>query len=204
MKVLVLGATGHTGALVVDGAEKAGHEVTALVRDPARLSATDGVTVITGDATSESDLAAALAGQDAVISALGASSLSSDLFSSFAAALVPAAHAAGVSRAIVLSNFGARETISQANFAQKLIFATAMKGLLADKSKADTILVSSDLDWTLAYAVTLSNGPAVGITPTTTLRFKGNPKVSRADVADFLVASLTDNSWSRRTAILAG
>lgn len=203
MKVLILGATGHTGALVVDDARAAGHDVTVLVRDPSRLSSGDGITVIAGDATSEADLAAALQGQDAVISALGASGLKTELFSSFATALVPAAHGAGVSRAVVLSNFGAGETIKQATFGQKLIYNSAMKGLLADKTKADSILAASDLDWTLAYAVTLSNGPAVGITPTATLVAKGNPKVSRADVADFLVDSLTDSSWSRRTAILA-
>jgi hypothetical protein len=78
-----------------------------------------------------------------------------------------------------------------------------MKGLLADKSKADKTLSSSSLDWTLAYPVVLSDGPATGVTPTETLKPKGMPKVSRADVAAFLVGSLTDSSWSRRIAILA-
>lgn len=203
MKVLILGATGQTGSLVVADAKSAGHDVTVLVRDPARLVSTDGVTVVVGDATSETDLAGALRGQDAVISALGARSAKTDLFSSFADALVPAAASAGVTRAVVLSNFGAGESIKQANFGQKLIYNSAMKGLLADKTKADATLTSSGLDWTLAYSVMLSDGPAVGVVPTDKLSPKGMPKVSRADVAEFLVDSLTDSTWSRRIAILA-
>jgi putative NADH-flavin reductase len=74
MKLLVLGASGKTGSEVVRQALDAGHEVTAFVRDRAKLSITDaGLRVSTGDAMSFDDLRSALQGQDAVISTLGAS-----------------------------------------------------------------------------------------------------------------------------------
>jgi putative NADH-flavin reductase len=71
MKLLVLGATGKTGQLVLAAARRVGHDVTVLVRDPARLPSTAGLMVVTGDATSGTDLGRALAGQDAVVSVVG-------------------------------------------------------------------------------------------------------------------------------------
>ena len=75
MKLLVLGASGKTGSEVVRQALDAGHEVTAFVRDRAKLSITDaGLRVSTSDAVSFDELRAALQGQEAVISTLGAAS----------------------------------------------------------------------------------------------------------------------------------
>src|SRR3954469_22823781 len=71
MKLLVLGSTGKTGQFVLAAARRAGHEITVLVRDPARLPSRDGLTVVTGDASSAPDATKAAAGQDAVISVVG-------------------------------------------------------------------------------------------------------------------------------------
>ncbi len=106
MKLTLLGATGPTGQRVLDQALKAGHQVTALVRDPARLpQRQDGrVTVVTGDATRTEDLKQAISGSDAVLSALGpGKDFKSDLASRTARALVPAAGATDVTRVVVLS-----------------------------------------------------------------------------------------------------
>ena len=74
MKVLVLGATGGTGREVVAQGLERGHDISVFVRDPARLGAVSGrLTVIPGDIRADPEvLATAVAGQDAVISALGA------------------------------------------------------------------------------------------------------------------------------------
>jgi putative NADH-flavin reductase len=74
VRLLVVGASGRTGRLVVEQALGHGHEVTAFVRDPARLAIShERLRVVTGDATAPETFGPALEGQDAVVSILGAS-----------------------------------------------------------------------------------------------------------------------------------
>ena len=70
-KILVLGATGGTGRLIVSQALERGHEVTALVRSPEKASKLNGARLVVGDVRDEKALREALKGQDAVVSALG-------------------------------------------------------------------------------------------------------------------------------------
>jgi putative NADH-flavin reductase len=70
-KILVLGATGGTGRLIVNQALRHGHQVTALVRSPEKASELKGATLIVGDVRDEKTLREALKGQDAVVSSLG-------------------------------------------------------------------------------------------------------------------------------------
>ena len=73
MKITVFGASGRTGREVVRQALAAGHDVTAFVRDPAKLSVHyDKVSMIKGDVSDSSAVMQGIEGQDAVVSALGA------------------------------------------------------------------------------------------------------------------------------------
>ncbi|WP_280181869.1 NAD(P)H-binding protein, partial [Nocardia farcinica] len=72
MRITLLGATGSVGAHVVEQAPADGHEIVALVRDPARLPARPGLTVVRGDATVPADVTAAVDGSDAGIVGIGA------------------------------------------------------------------------------------------------------------------------------------
>ena len=71
MKLLILGATGPTGQQLVSQALEAGHSVAALARDPRKI--TESIEVIEGDATNARDIAGAVRGREAVLSALGTS-----------------------------------------------------------------------------------------------------------------------------------
>jgi len=72
MKLVVLGANGRTGRLVVEQALAAGHNVTALVRSPEKLTIRNsGLRIVAGGATDAADVARALEGGDAVLSTLG-------------------------------------------------------------------------------------------------------------------------------------
>lgn len=207
MRLLLLGATGPTGALILDRTLVAGHQVTALVRDPARLTRSDPhLTVVAGDATSDEDTARAAAGTEAALVALGSGrSVRSEIATRAAAALIPALRAAGVRRVVVLSAFGVGETERQAHGLMRLLYRTVMRQLFRDKAKADAAWRASGLDWTLVYPTMLTNGPASGsYRAAPALRAHGMPRISRADVADFMVAQLTDPAWSRRTAVLTG
>ena len=107
MKLLVLGATGRTGRELLAGALRQGHEVTVLVRDPARLTAQDErLPVLVGSATDPAAVEEAVAGNDAVLCALGPTSARelahSGLMRASVPALVSAMERGGVRRLILL------------------------------------------------------------------------------------------------------
>ncbi len=206
MQLLILGATGPTGQQLVRLALEKFHHVTALVRDPAKLSLShENLTIIKGDVLDDNTLTNSLKGKDAVLSALGKgkSLKSSNLMVSAVTNLIPAMKATNVKRLVFLSAFGVGETFVQANFIQRLIFRTFLKNIYSDKAKADTMLCQSPLDWTLVYPVVLTNGLIthkykVG----EKLPMKGMPKISRADVAEFMLQQLTDDTYLRKIAVM--
>jgi putative NADH-flavin reductase len=207
VKLLILGATGATGRHVVDVALRSGDEVTALVRNPAALGDLAGrVTVLTGDATSRADVSAALAGQDALVSALGRgkSLVAGGFFTRASAAALGAAGETGVSRLVWLSSFGVGHTFPWSSPTQKLMYATLLRSLYANKETADDEIRSSGLDWTLVYPTRLTNGPARGgYRADDRLPMKGSPTISRADVAAFMHRAVHGGEWVHRTAVIS-
>ncbi|WP_217242270.1 NAD(P)-dependent oxidoreductase [Streptomyces sp. AC555_RSS877] len=207
MKLLILGATGPTGRHVIDLAVRSGDSVTAFVRNPAALGdLAERVTPVTGDATSHRDLAAAAAGHDAIVSALGrGSSVRADgLFTRASAAVLGAAGEAGVSRLVWLSSFGVGDTFHWSSTAQKLIYSTLLRSIYADKEIADESIRSSGLDWTVVYPTRLTHGPAMGTyRADDRLLMKGNPTISRADVAGFLHQAAHGREWINRAAVIS-
>ncbi|MFF8392050.1 NAD(P)-dependent oxidoreductase [Streptomyces sp. NPDC016172] len=207
MKLMILGATGPTGRHVVESALRSGDQVTAMVRNPAALGdLAERLTVVTGDATSRRDVAAALAGQDTVIAALGRgnSVAADDLFTRSSAAVIAAAEEAGVSRLVWLSSFGVGHTLAWSSPTQKLIYRTLLRSIYANKEIADGHIRSSGLEWTVVYPTRLTHGPAKGTYRTgDRLPMKGNPTISRADVAAFMHQAAHSGEWIRRTAVIS-
>ncbi|MEU5677055.1 MULTISPECIES: NAD(P)-dependent oxidoreductase [Streptomyces] len=206
MKLLILGATGPTGRHLLDRALKAGDTVTALARTPGALDdVADRVTVVAGDATAQRDVATAALGQDAIISALGqGKSLNHrGLFDHASAAVIGAAHQQGVSRLVWMSSFGVGDTFDTANITQKAMYRTMLKGVYANKKIADDRIRASGLDWTLVYPSALTNGPAKGTYRVgERVPMKGAARISRADVAAFMLQAAHGSEWSRREAVI--
>ncbi|WP_427168746.1 NAD(P)-dependent oxidoreductase (plasmid) [Streptomyces sp. C1-1] len=202
MKLLVLGATGATGRLVVDQALAAGHTVRALVRSPGKLNARPGLDVVAGQATDPGDVTQAMTGVGAVISTLGATG--GTVITDATRAVISGAATTGVSRFVELSSFAVlRERLSAP---AKLMAGTAMAAMVKDKAAAEDSLRASDLDYTLVHAVRLTNGPATGTTEqlseSATLRMADT--ISRADVAAWMLTALTNPTTSRRSVVIAG
>ncbi|MDX2936156.1 NAD(P)-dependent oxidoreductase [Streptomyces ipomoeae] len=206
MNLLILGATGPTGRHVVDLALQAGDTVTVLARRPEALKDLAGqVTVVAGDATSHHDVAKAMIGQDVVISALGRSTSirADDLFTHAAAAVIGAAKEVGVSRLVWLSSFGVGDTYRSASAAQKVMYSTFLRNVYANKELSEKAIRSSGLDWTLVYPTMLTKGPAKGTYLVgERLPMKGNPSISRADVADFMYKAAHSPEWIHRDAVI--
>lgn len=205
--ILILGATGGTGQQVVSQALRQGHHVTAFVRTPERLTATsERLRVLTGTVDNSQALAAAVVGQDAVISTLGVgnSLKSSGLIARSAPAIVRALETQGVRRLIVMSAYGVGATWRDVPRLPRIVMRLLSRDLYTDKAAGEEVFRRSDLDWTVVYPVTLTNGPETGryqVGERLTLR--GFPRVSRADVADFLLAQVGDNAYLRKGVLIS-
>lgn len=208
MKFLVLGATGTTGTLFVDQALEAGHEVIAYVRDAAKLPARDRLSAVTGNVRDANGLAEAMQGVDAVVSALGLGRAKDPggLIADSTRALVEAAERTGTRRVLIMSAFGVGESLSKASAVARFMYNSGGKATFADKAAGEAMLTASDLDWTLAYPVLLTNKPNSGKVRAIDLkeldRLPGLPRISRADVAAFLLGAAASGEWSRRIAVL--
>ena len=195
MNLVVLGATGRTGRLVVEQALAAGHTVTALVRSPQKLTTGhSNLRLVTGEATDTLAVSSALEGADAVISALGGKG---SVIADSTRAIVAAARKTGLSRVVVLSTFAAERDRLDAG--TRLLTGIGMGAMLKDKSAGEEMLRLSDLEWTIVYASILSDGPANGsvvVLPEGAKR-RMSEKISRADVAAWMVQAATGVQHSR-------
>jgi uncharacterized protein YbjT (DUF2867 family) len=201
MNLTVLGAAGATGVPLVEQAIAAGHRVTALARSAENLTLTNpNLHVVQGDATDRAVLSQAMNGADAVISVLGARG---PVIAEATRAVVAAAEQAGPDRIVMLSSFAvARDRLTPVN---KLLTRTAMGSQIKDKAAGEEVLRASGLDWTIVYATKLTNGPRTEPRVVPESRKVGVlQKISRADVASFLLRAATDGLYSRRGVVITG
>ena len=150
MNVLVIGAAGRTGKAVVAQAVAAGHQVTAFVHQ-AGDDAAPNVRIIVGDATDGAAVAAAVAGQDAVLDTIGGKTpyQATTLEASVASVVVAAMRQHGVRRLVVVSMLGEGESTANAPFYGRLLMATFLRGDSKDKAAMEAAVTGSDLDWVI-------------------------------------------------------
>jgi putative NADH-flavin reductase len=205
MKILVLGATGATGQLIVRDATESGHYVVALVRAKARADL-PGAELIEGDVCDAGTLARALDGCDAVVSALGTGMglREVDLLSVATRALVAAMTRAGVRRLICISALGVGDSRKHGGFVFDRLFQPVLLGpAYKDKERQEAAIRASSLDWVVIRPAMLTNGPARGrIRATIDLAGVHGGKIARADVAQFVIEQLTTDTWLRRTPVI--
>jgi len=205
MKILVLGATGGTGRLIVRDAVAKGDSVVALVRSKASANL-PGASIIEGDARDEATLARAMDGCVAVVSALGTGMgrRKVDLLTVVTRALVKAMTRNGVRRLVCVSALGVGDSRGHGGFVfdrlfQPLLLSQAYK----DKERQEAEVRASALDWVLVRPAMLTDNPARGSARTfTDLASVKGGKIARADVARFVVEQLTTDTWLRRAPVL--
>jgi putative NADH-flavin reductase len=207
-KILVLGATGGTGKAVVSQALQQGHQVTALVHSPERtLAQSERLRSVVGDVTEESSaLDEAFRGQDAVISALGRgfSFKSHGLMTRSIPRIIEAMQRQGGRRLIFTSAFGVGATWRDVPLLPRIFARTLLRDLYADQEAGEESLRQSDLDWTVVYPVALTNGPRTGQSRVgERLALRGMPKISRAEVADFLLSQVDDRRYIRKGVLIS-
>src|SRR2546425_5551249 len=208
-RLLLLGATGLTGQQLLAQALEQGHDITAVVRNLDKLTtAHSRLRAVVGSSTDPAVVDDALEGRDAVLCALGTRSpksfISCDLMTASMQALVRSMKRRGVNRVIVKSALGVGQSADRAPLSGRLAFATLLRQMGKDKAASEEYLRASGLEWTIVYPPSLTNGPATGeYRSGEALQLKGVPKISRADVAHFMLSQLDDATYSRGMAIIS-
>lgn len=191
MKLLIFGATGGTGRQLVEQGIAQGHRVTAFARNPGAMPAHDkNLFIVKGDLSDYGTLRKAVDGQDAVISVLGNKTSaaiwrSSTAISEGLAKIIRAMQERAVPRIVFVTSFGVNARIFRP---EKLFIKFFLRNIFADIPRQETLLRNSALQWTIVRPARLVDGPRTG-------RYQAGEdlpiglfsKISRADVADFLL-----------------
>lgn len=190
MKIIIFGATGGVGQELVQQSLEAGHEVSVFVRTPSKLDITDGVNVIVGDAENADDVAAAIEGQDAVLSGLGSTSglKASGQLERMGANIAAGMKKTGVTRLVYCASAGVDGELTGAM--GKLVM-WLLRNPLADHHAAQAHFHAAELNLTVARPTSLTDGP---LDPEYVEAKSGMPKgknqISRASVANFMIKAL--------------
>jgi putative NADH-flavin reductase len=249
VKLLVVGATGGTGSRLVQQALQQGHLVTAFARDPAKMQVTHAnLRVVRGDVLQPDTVDTAVAGQDAVLSALGirlpvkivilivvacqivvrAVTLSrpaalfvelgipiltilllsrrNSIVSEGTRNIVRAMERDGIKRFVCESSLGVGDSKWKMGIVHNLVaIPLFLRNVFADKEAQEQIIASSQLDWVIVRPGALTNGPQRNVYRVGS--DVGNwfvpSRISRADVAAFMLKELTDEEYLRKTPGLA-
>jgi putative NADH-flavin reductase len=214
-RILLYGATGRTGGLLLTYALQQGYAVTALVRSPEKLTLrADHLTIIKGQPTNLADVRRAMQDCDVVISALAA--LNELEVLSFKK--IPAPHILettmrhtiaamgelGLKRIVTLSSIGASESRPLAPWYMRLMIRlTNFKIVFADHAGQEALLRQSTLEWTIARPVALNNNAETG---QLVVGYDATPspfKMSRRQLAEFMVNCLDDKKFIHKAPLLS-
>jgi putative NADH-flavin reductase len=204
MKLLVFGASGAMGRLLVAAALAKGHAVTGFVRNPKKLAiAHRSLTIVAGDVAEKGSVEHIVAGHGAVISCLGVGvPLQSDpAVIAGIGHIVTAMQESGPARLIYLSFLGVADTRAQLGpLLGGLIAPLVLRHEVADHEAKEALVARSNLDWTIVRPPKFSNGKAKGdYRHGKGLRTASLfPTVPRADVAAFMLSQLEDTTYVRR------
>jgi putative NADH-flavin reductase len=206
MNIAIFGASGATGKLLTDRSLAAQHNVTALVRSPEGFRGHDRLRVIGGNAFDPVVVRQTIEGADVVLSALGARSLKKeDVLERAVPLIIAAMQQTGVHRIIVLGSAGALPTSLDKQpawrrwFVENVVYKTFLKWPVASQISQWNELSHSDRDWTMVMPPMLTNAPARGAYRIDGDALpRGGSRISRADVADFMMKQIDNPAWVKK------
>lgn len=208
-KLGVFGGAGLTGRQLLAQALGSGMKVRALAREPAKLAGYHGsLEIVEGTVTDPATVERVVSGCSAVISTLGRVKDSpEDLLTVSSVNMVAAMKKQGVRRVVVLTNSFIDDSNDHPPFSHRMIrrlLSLVNSDLVHDSVPAARVITDSGLDWTLVRAPVLTNGPRKG-------HFKAGPlvsgiplRVSRADVADFMLSCVSQGRFVHERPAIGG
>jgi len=197
--VAVFGATRGTGRHVVARGLARGLRVVAVARQPGALrSRHPRLTVLQGDVLDAATVVPAVRGVDAVVSTLGIghSRAATTVYSAGTRNIVEAMQQAGLRRLVCVSTTGL-ETAEEDTPAQRAVSRLLLQPLLrrpyADMAAMEQVLRGCDRDWTIVRSARLTEGGGGGpVRAACDRRLRAGWSISRADLAEYLLNSLSD------------
>jgi putative NADH-flavin reductase len=199
-RVLIVGATGGTGRHLVAQALERGYEVTALVRNPAALAVGHArLRVVQGDVLDAAVVAQAVQGQDAVISALGHKRFlgPTRILSGGTRHLLRAMEAHGVRRFVCETSLGIGDSAGRMGLTYTLfVIPVILPFYFWDKTRQEAAIASSGVEWVVVRPGALTDGAARGAwrSGRGLGSFVSTVRISRADVAHFMLDQATDGA----------
>jgi putative NADH-flavin reductase len=205
MRLFIVGATGKTGRAVVAQGLKRGHAITAFGRSGLISDKTETFRVVIGDPMRADDLAAALAGHDAVLSALGTRGLgATSVLVDSARASVEAMQRVKVQRLIVISS---SLVDSQSGWLSQVAARTLLSRTANDQRGMEKLVTESDLDWTILRPALLSDGVLTGryaVSPASVGIPASRAGMSREDVAHMMLDTVERGAYVKQIVWLRG
>ena len=210
MKLTIFGASGATGTDLTSQALAAGHEVTAVVRDPARLAvpAQPQLRTVTADVMDPTSIIPAIAGADAVISAVGPRGTGpTTVIQDSVHSIIQAMGKTGTRRLLQVSGSVVAdegESPYLRYLLKPLARRTFLRHVCADMRHAEDEIRDSNLDWTIFRPPALTSKAATGTYRTAIDRnLPHGFTVSRADLAACMLARLDDPAVIHRHVSIA-
>lgn len=208
MRLLVVGASGRTGRILVERALQRGHEVVALdVAQGGVAGAQHGLRTVAGDILVPDTLPAAMEGIDAIVSLVSPHPRRNGrVYVEGTRNLTDAAARAGVRRIVVVSAEGAGVDPSRLTLFYRIVVKIPVVArLYPDLARMETDLMArADVDWTIVRAAVLSDGPATGVYRTAVSDvIPGGSRISRGDLAGFLLAVVESGDYVRQRVAIA-
>ena len=204
MKIVLFGASGPTGQLMISEAIRRNHSVVALARNPEKINLSHpNLRMVQGDVMNFADVDKIVNGMDVVISALGVSAQIKDkdlppTRSNGTANLIKAMNKHGVKRIICITSQGAGDTKHSAGLIMRFLVAFMWKNRFKDVNKQEKLLFESHLDYTIVRPPALTNQPGTGkIFAGSYSTFLGS-SISRGDLAKFIVDETENNHWIQK------
>ena len=207
MNLLIIGASRGLGFQLLQQSLQAGHTVTAFARHPQNLPQTvEQLRVMPGDILEAPRVREAMIGQEAVCLTIGIGLTWKPVtvFSQGTKTVLTAMAEQGVRRLICITGIGAGDSKGHGGFLYDRIFnPLLLRTIYRDKDRQEALIRGSETDWTIVRPGFLTNGPLTGkYRVLTDLRGVTAGRISRADVAHFMLAELSANRYLRQTLLL--
>jgi putative NADH-flavin reductase len=209
MKIAIFGATGKVGRHLVEQALDRGDEVIVLVRDTSNLTTQrhQRLRVVQGDALDPKAVEQAVVGTGAVLIALGhTKSSSKDVLTEGTKNIVAAMNKHGVRRLVSLTGAGVRDPKDQPKLVDRVIgsfLKLLQRDLLEDSIGQARVIKESDLDWVIVRAPVLTEGDKKGEYRIGYVGKESGTKLSRADVADFMLKQTSDHTYLHQAPVIS-
>ncbi|MEE9361139.1 MAG: NAD(P)-binding oxidoreductase [Cellulophaga sp.] len=205
MKVIIFGSTGTIGRHLIKQSLEEGYLVTAFCRDVQKLNEVKHPNLIIekGDVLNLKDVTNAVKNQNVVIIALGSGKNRKGVIRSVGTKnIISAMKLNGVSRLICQSTLGTGKSTNNLNFFWKhIMFGWYLKQVLLDHELQEKYVLDSNLNWTIIRPAAFTDGERTGnyLHGFSTNDKSIKLKISRADVADFILKQITNQSYLLKT-----